>query len=445
MDGNTKIEIPCLPICHRMKDSCPKKSKEINKLWSLLSYTGPLVNKDGGISTDIPAPQKFISNLVGESFISDPSSVVRVVSFTNPGIGEPITTGGFVLETYSGIANYKISWSFNDKTDLSKCKHQNIRIGFYTSDTFEFDITNNLFLICGNKGPSIFNSNLKSRYRGSFKCKEINRIYVAVDKEIEVHLKVEAIIPPYIKYPTISPNHKVYTKYITISDKHCNEKKKLAVYTITATDKFFLNLIKRETKCFRKATVIIQNFLNETSLSITLFSPTATDLIVLPDIYRFPELGSYSNVEVTARYSSIITNLFGEKSTYQCSTFGSSNEIVNQGFKTSNIRCRVNYTITSTLRLLIGNNIPITAIVACQQLKGNVWTNYTTIQSMMAIKEFTDLTASTQGSTRTVTGSFDLEILEFGISIYFLPVNDDDFNKFFEINTTFNEIRVEYF
>ena len=433
--GTETTKVPKLPICSHI-DKSLHHCKKINKLWYLLSQTGSLSNFGGGIVTNPLKPQKLQSNLIGQSFLTDPSSTVRVVSFNNPGTGEPITTGGYVLETYNNEAIYQISWTLNNEDDLSKCKSSKVRIGFYTSDDFEFDITNKLFLICGNKGPAIFESTQANAYRGSFRCTQINRIYVAINKDVEVQLKIQVIMPSYIKYPIISEDHQLYTKYITLPTDRCSEKRKIAVYTIKPTDQYLVDLIKQETKCFKKPTKVIKEFLEDSSLLITLFSPINSTRFLLPptEIYTSVKIGTINSSLRRSSYMNTNSLAPTGKATYSY-----LNDYV--GLKTASTRCRVSFTITSKLSSFY--DIFITGRVECQQPVNGLWRAYDTINGERAVTLFPGYVTET--GPKTVSGSFELNIQAFSLTIYYIPINDQDYgDQHYIFETTFDEIKIEY-
>jgi len=231
---------------------------QFRQLWSLLAFVGRMLPFSPGIVTDFPLPPSSTSNLFGIPFLTDPQSVVRVLSFTNDNPTGPIINDGFILETFSSPINMKISWMALNPT-------KNFKIGFYLSDTFFYNQTNRLELICGNKGPSIFPCR-----RGTFISPYVGFLYVAVNEDTSVNVTVRVSIPNQIFSPVVTPEQS-YTEFITVR-KNC-KKFNVPVFTIRFAEDidgpFFLKTVS---KFFQSAERVIRRFLDATSLTITLFT-----------------------------------------------------------------------------------------------------------------------------------------------------------------------------
>ncbi len=245
-------------------------------LWSLLSFIGKYTLRPGGVVRQFPLPSVSSSKIVGTPYLMDPTSVVRALSFTNENPDGPITAVDvntpFILNTYNESVDFKVSWR------IRSC-NQDVRIGFYSSAVFEFGVTNNLYLITGDKGPALFTKN-----SGSFTCSQIQNMYCAVDQDVMVDIIVQVVIPEKRIYPDPKPGV-YYTQYLDNG---------LPVYTLrTISDQEGL---KKPTKYFECAAEVIRRYLNETSLSITLFDnkPIITKnlLIKVPPTTVFRGIGN---------------------------------------------------------------------------------------------------------------------------------------------------------
>ena len=436
-DDGSDIKVPDLRnyYCNKYLDK-----KQYQQLWSLLSYTGPLDNRGGGPITDIPVPDNPSSNLIGLSFITDPTSVVKVVLFDNPGPGEPIISGGFFLETFNNLSGYEISWTLNDKNASKKRKHSKVKIGFYTSDSFEFDTTNKLVLICGNKGPSIFDSTTESGNRGSFKCDFINRIYVAVDKEVEVNLKVTAIIPSVLSFPDITRENYYYIEYFKIFDG-CNLEK-IPIYKIRAIDASTFDLLKTASKKFRTVASVIQNFLEDTSLSITLFS-NPNQLADIPfQIYGPDQIIPYTFGSFNIyRNLSMNTTLIASYGTYRWRDRPLIPDFFNQGIKTITNHVKITYIITLSIEgSSSAEHEDVTATTKLLQLNGGLWYTYDTDDNKKAESSVGGIIVNSSIPT-VLTGSFTLTTAgAFNITVYFSAGEE----SIFLVNPEFTMIRIDY-
>lgn len=233
---------------------------EFNPLWYMLSDWGrsAVVISNESVVTQFPLPQVSQSILNGIPYITDPSSEVIVYSFTNENPNGPIMTEeGFQLKTYSDAINFKIEWIVEGEVD--EC----FKIGFYTSDDFDFLATNNLYLISGDRGASLF-----AKPSGSFICETIMNFYVATNRNVPVKIIVTAVIPKARFYPDYIT--KPYTQYLFFKDE-CGRKYEIPVYTLTVVEDIYVS--KEPTKYVMNVANIISKFLNDTSLSITLFEP----------------------------------------------------------------------------------------------------------------------------------------------------------------------------
>ena len=170
--------------CDCKNSHCMKKiarrifDKEYAELWSILQDVGPSVNGGAGFSTDLPKPLLFVSKFTGISVLTDPSSPVKILGFDIKNLdgpsamvsktplrghppqnaahfgGGPVASieNGFTIRTFSDASNYKISYKIKNLTG-GLPNEPNVKIGFYTSNIFEFNVENILQLITGSRGP----------------------------------------------------------------------------------------------------------------------------------------------------------------------------------------------------------------------------------------------------------------------------------------------------
>lgn len=265
--GNKYITLPngkSVKLFTINSEGVPIFSSQFLRLWALLFDVG----KTGapsfvGLITTFTLPSKSTSTLRGTPYLTDPRSIVRVYSFNNPNLEGPIRNEGFALETSSEDLDLQISWNIENLGN-----DQNVKIGFYRSNGFVYNTTNTLSLICGDRGPALFN-----RSQGSFRCSQIGLLYVASDRDVIINLEVTVVVPRKRISPLVTPE-KPYVKYMKVYDK-CNSctKWSLPVYKIRAIQQENAAVIhdKQATSIFKTASQVINKYLRETALSITLF------------------------------------------------------------------------------------------------------------------------------------------------------------------------------
>ena len=458
------IEIPGgkIRIWKRYPDGSIKFNKHFVKLWSLLRSTGLFVNRGGVLMTEFTRPTVDTSTLIGTSFLTDPSSIVRVVLFDLKNEGGPIIISNrFLLETYSDGPDFEISWNIPERTD--------VRIGFYTSDTFEFNETNKLYLITGNKGPSIFNSNRYNNHKGSFRCGKISRIYVAVDKDVKVELNVKVIIPleryfpvvayqrPYTKYLNIPiksrksqcdntscnkvnniQNNQTNSDHIECDPSHCDDVQyRIPVYTLTVPSPDSNMMYKRPTCQMKWVAEYIQEYLELTSLSITLFEPIEAQrtlyvspqiqrtLSVSPDTYRLPITVYSYGIPVKSEVT-MITNNAGTEN--RINEWG--NDYVGLRLKPGrNMLVKIDYQFTAQIQVFV-DTLDIIFRSTCQYYKAGLWKYHTNLNATTYTPEgdaniripVLPKISENEGPfiQRTINGSFLLQndATDFNLTIY---------------------------
>ena len=261
-------------------------SKEFLGVWDILSYVGTWGYMGPSIIKQFNLPPSSETRLRGISFLTDPSSIVRVFSFDIENTDGPIVNNDdefpfpFLLDTFSDALIYRIIWKISDAAISD-----NIKIGFYTSDAFDPNITNRLWLVCGNKGPSLFDANKCNNYMGSFICKYLSRLYIAADRDVTIQLRIQIIVPEKKVFPLFFEDKYVYEYYKTQNGLIPVTKSILLLDTGTTdiegdtdivTDPSTDITLETTTPlpCFREASEYVDKYINDTSLSITLFDPS---------------------------------------------------------------------------------------------------------------------------------------------------------------------------
>lgn len=272
-------------------------------VWQPLAGVGPIRYFLPAIITEFDLPTESFTNLTGQSFLTDPTSPVMIFTFIRENLNGPILNDGFLLNTFNNLLDHRINW------EIVNPNMDHILIGFYSSSNFAFNEQNNLFLITGDKGPSIFDANKCNEFRGSFICQNVVRIYVATNADIQIKLNIQIIVPEIKVSPVITLEKSSIDYYrpntcppsnqlIPITETKLLTEDPLAI-TNGSIDPF---------ECFVDAATYVSEYLDKTALSILLFdNPISTRDVLEPIIFekreiRTLELGSL-------RYAGLDANL----------------------------------------------------------------------------------------------------------------------------------------
>ena len=293
-------------------------TKQFLPLWFYLYQTGITQYKGGFETKKILTPPTPVSKLVGTSFLTDPNSIVRVVSFEALNLDGPITTEGFQLDIFSSALILQVEWKIaplnrhksRNNTSVSDtpkgaCRTDGVKIGFYTSDDVRYNTTGNLFLICGDKGPAIFNtgtsggaSSVPNTMKGSFTCKSYSRMFVALDADVQVFLKVTSRRPKVYSFPTLSEGE-VYTKYLRVQSK-CGDTFRLPVFTYRLIAPDFIEIDKQPSELFSTTAAIIQAFMMLTSLTLMFWDEPVEEVPAGLQLQQVPPRVPYTIPETVS-------------------------------------------------------------------------------------------------------------------------------------------------
>lgn len=403
-------------------------SKKYSQLWSILSTVGTSFSRGSGVSDTFPQPLKPVSKLIGTAVLTDPSSPVKILGFTIDTLDGPIQSiqNGFVMTTYSNAVKFKISYKIRKLN--GKKPTSNVKIGFYTAPDFRFNRENRLFLITGSKGPSLFKSTKRNKHSGSFVGDFLNNIYVAVDKNVKVYIKVRAIIPEVVVIPLIT---KVtpYIEYIRVKQRIFP-----VAETILTSDCSSPNctenttLVKTPLHCFKQISEFINKYLDDTSLSITIFldpvsEPVNTITYMFKDklVIRVPGGGAFA----VTPYITTNTESLGSTGIYHWWP-----DKVKEGIKLiPNANNNIFYKITYTVRLLLNfrDSFTYSACVSSLTLWGGAWyyqTNHNETTGMADGKTKKQFDNLQYRNEETLTGSFLLSGKEegFNITVYICQI-----------------------
>jgi hypothetical protein len=232
------------------------------KLWDLLTnYVGESNNLGGFDTTTFALPKISQSTLRSVSSLSSPGSKVRLVTFhqtvpLSPGATNfpgPITNEGFALRIYGNLLKYRVSWNILSSQATS--------VGFYTSSDFMPGVLNQLYLICGSRGPALFRETT-----GSFLFTGDMNMYVVIDRDVPLELKVEVVIPKRFFSPELT--QEPYTKYLELTK--CGTRYQVPVYTSQAVPESYL-IVTKPTEQFQQLYDLMLQYLEKTRLNLTLY------------------------------------------------------------------------------------------------------------------------------------------------------------------------------
>jgi hypothetical protein len=232
------------------------------ELWDLLTNNvGESINMGGLDTTTFFLPKVSQSTLRSTKSLTGPKSKVRLLVFEqiinytpSPEDTEfrgPIGNQGYALNIFNNLLKYQVSWEIlSSKPTI---------IGFYSSGDFQLGRTNQLYLISGSRGPAIFQES-----SGSFVFGGDMNMYVVVNREVNVEVKIEVIVPKRFFSPelTLGP----YTKYFQLG-----QGDQVPIYrSFIRPDTY---TIVTEPSCnFRNLYLLMLAYLEKTRLNLTLFA-----------------------------------------------------------------------------------------------------------------------------------------------------------------------------
>jgi hypothetical protein len=431
-------------------------TKQFRKLWEYFADYGESLNRGGFVLTNIPSPASLVSNLVGVSFLSDNNSAVRVILFELLDSNGPIISDGFELNVFSQALKYRVSWSISGPK-----VNKNINIAFYTTSDANYLQTAKLFLICGSKGASFFHGETY----GSFSFSGQQRIYVAVDQEVIVTLRIEtyrraSLVVPNITY--IDP----LVQCITVTSpcnsydpcnpcNSCDGQFTLPAFTIVSTveNKY---LIKEPTDQFASIAALITAYLDLTALSITLWEESiiGKNLVLRAPgpVYTFIDLLVIQAGFYIYAYSSMITNGRGQDFLVPINIGKFDYLFSFQLIPKTGVQALITYDINLELRVL--GRIPFLPIISCEWSAGRFadytyWRQHTRINQMTGQEDglcqqpFPFPPGSLIGTIIPAVGSFLLKsnAVDFNIRQYVEPnIN----SRVAPVLMTINKITVQY-
>ena len=271
------------------------------ELWNILPYVGlwdqsprcgPLIN--------LKTPEVNKVNLVGIPFTGDNTGAnpdLRLISFYADTLDGPISTTGPRSTFFRDYLNYKISWKierFAKSDDELADKSEGVQIGFYTQAyTLDNPGPNNMLLILEENGPALYKANECNRYRGCFITTDVNDLFVVVNANVVVKLKITSSLPNESEIPCFTELFKPY-EYLS----KCGKLMATQFLVNTETGQTLLRPVKKYIKTSKK--IIYHLF--ATSVNIILFeTPTINNNILskkaAAEFGRLVQLFPYGNVK----------------------------------------------------------------------------------------------------------------------------------------------------
>jgi hypothetical protein len=333
-------------------------NKKFKQLWNMLGGIGTSLYREGFSLSNISMPKNKMTRLDGCTVTTN--SIARVVSFKVLDVEGPIVSDGLELNIHHQNLVITVKWKvITDDQD-------NIKIGFYTTNSAGFDADNNATLIITDNGPALYTSKSCKR-SGKLIFTNVPTLYVAVDHNVRVLLKVYAELPDSFSIPMVTPQ----SPYLETISVYCGEEYVFPVYNLTTDGE---TITKTPNEIFDCLARLMDEYLKTTSLTIRLWTQEPRELLSLDDlkvIYLMPTF--YSNSPLTAKYFTMVPGKL---------PYLKESDTVNEHHSGSRISLRLNpppgYTTKITYSISIGNPQPhpITDIkVTCQWM--SVWNTWT--------------------------------------------------------------------
>ena len=238
------------------------------ELWNILPYSGlwgPVAQC--GIIKNLQMPPVNKVKLAGIPFSGDNSGVnpnLRLITFYADTLKGPVSTTGPRSTFFREYLNYKISWKIEglDGENLED-KPAGVRIGFYTAPyTVNNPGPDNMLLMLEENGPALYKANECNQFRGSFKTSEVVDMFVVVDAEVVVKLKISASFSSKSDTPCFAELFKPY-KYLS----KCGTVMATQFLIDDRTDTSLLVPVKKYINTARR----MLDYLFATSVNIMLF------------------------------------------------------------------------------------------------------------------------------------------------------------------------------
>ena len=245
------------------------------ELWNILPYAGLWgATPECGPLKNIQTPKANKVNLAGIPFTGDNSGAnpdLRLISFYADTLEGPIKTTGPRSTFFRDYLDYKISWKIEP---FGGCENEgDIKIGFYTAAyTVNDPGPNNMLLILEENGPALYKANECNRYRGCFKTTGFSDLFVVVDANVVVKLKITSSVPDEIIIPCFTELFKPY--------EYLSECGKLIATQYLVDNETGQTLIEPAKKYINTSKRMI-DYLFTTSVNIELFETPTTSSVVL--------------------------------------------------------------------------------------------------------------------------------------------------------------------
>jgi len=235
------------------------------ELWNILPYAGLWgAAPECGIIKNLEAPPVNKTNLAGIPFSGDNSGAnpnLRVISFYADRLDGPISSTGPRSTFFRSYLNYKISWKIEPIDD--ETLDAEVQIGFYTAPyTANSPGPDNMLLMLEENGPALYRANSCNKFRGCFKTSEVSDLYVIVDANVIVKLKITSFLPGEIEVPCFTELFKPY-KYLS----KCGELLATQYLVDSETGETLIRPVKKYVNTSKR----MIDYLFATSVNIVLF------------------------------------------------------------------------------------------------------------------------------------------------------------------------------
>jgi len=240
------------------------------ELWNILPYTGLWGSSPQcGTIKNLKTPPTKLTLLVGIPFSGDNTGAnpnLRLISFYADRLDGPISTAGPRNTFFKSYLNYKISWRIET---LDEETAESVQIGFYTAPyTVNSPGPDNMLLMLEENGPALYKANSCIDYSGCFRTSEVVDMFVVVDANVIVKLKIESDSPGELEVPCLNNLFKPY-KYLS----KCGELMATQFLVNNETGETLLRPAKKYVNTAKR----MIDYLFATSVNIVLFeNPTNT-------------------------------------------------------------------------------------------------------------------------------------------------------------------------
>lgn len=243
------------------------------ELWNVLPYSGvwgkyPVC----GLQNEFKIPTVKKTILTGVPFAGDNTGEnpdLKLITFDADTSDGPIIETGIFNTFIDELLDYEISW----KVEPLEPGIKSVLIGFYSPNYLNRNLGPDAMLfIIGADGPAFFEANRCNNFSGRFEATQFLKMYVVVDANVRVLMKVTFKVPKCLVIPCFD---KLFKRH-----KYCSKKCGL-IATEQLIDFDNQTTLLRPVDKYIELSQEMIAFLFKKAVTITIFEPVSLNMPLL--------------------------------------------------------------------------------------------------------------------------------------------------------------------